>query len=161
MVLIWSIQSTYLIDQISSTRSRLDVDIWTKIRRDILPQILRRPCLRFCPDADIGTTYIVYTIISPCLTRLVYLVNSAASHFDRRDTIRRTWGFENRFADVPIRTVFLLGRVPEDFRKRKKKDSETDRQTARKKSRRSVRKLRWKKKERKEGRKEGKKVERK
>jgi len=47
--------------------------------------------------------------------RLVYLVKSAASHFDRRETIRRTWGFENRFADVAIRTVFLLGRVPEDF----------------------------------------------
>ena len=45
----------------------------------------------------------------------MYLVKSAASHFDRRETIRRTWGFENRFADVAIRTVFLLGRVPEDF----------------------------------------------
>lgn len=47
--------------------------------------------------------------------RLVYLVKSAAAHFDRRDTIRRTWGFENRFADVPVRTVFLLGRIPEDL----------------------------------------------
>ena len=42
--------------------------------------------------------------------RIIYLVKSAAGNFDRRNVIRNTWGFEKRFADVPIRTVFLLGK---------------------------------------------------
>ena len=41
--------------------------------------------------------------------RVVYIVKSAATHFERRKTIRKTWGFERRFADVPVRTVFLVG----------------------------------------------------
>jgi hypothetical protein len=44
--------------------------------------------------------------------RLVYIVKSAVSHFDRRLAIRNSWGFEKRFSDVPIRTVFLLGIDP-------------------------------------------------
>lgn len=47
--------------------------------------------------------------------RVVYLVKSAASHQDRRNAIRKSWGFEKRFADVEIRTVFLLGQVPDDL----------------------------------------------
>jgi beta-1,3-galactosyltransferase / beta-1,3-N-acetylglucosaminyltransferase len=41
--------------------------------------------------------------------RVIYLVKSAAVNVERRNVIRQTWGFEKRFADVPIRTVFLLG----------------------------------------------------
>lgn len=41
--------------------------------------------------------------------RLVYVVKSAIQNFDRRKAIRQTWGYENRFSDVPIRTVFVLG----------------------------------------------------
>ncbi|EFA03672.1 Beta-1,3-galactosyltransferase brn-like Protein [Tribolium castaneum] len=41
--------------------------------------------------------------------RLVFLVKSAPEHFDRRLAIRSSWGFEHRFSDVEIRTVFLLG----------------------------------------------------
>ena len=41
--------------------------------------------------------------------RVVYVVKSALDHFARREAIRKTWGFEKRFSDVPIRTVFLLG----------------------------------------------------
>jgi hypothetical protein len=46
--------------------------------------------------------------------RLVYIVKSAINNFDRRLAIRSSWGFEKRFSDVPIRTVFLLGIEPED-----------------------------------------------
>ncbi|XP_050070143.1 beta-1,3-galactosyltransferase brn [Anopheles maculipalpis] len=42
--------------------------------------------------------------------RLVFIVKSAMEHFDRRATIRKTWGYERRFSDVKIRTVFVLGR---------------------------------------------------
>lgn len=42
--------------------------------------------------------------------RLVFVVKSAIEHFDRRATIRKTWGYERRFSDVKIRTVFVLGR---------------------------------------------------
>ncbi|KAK7793655.1 hypothetical protein R5R35_006139 [Gryllus longicercus] len=42
--------------------------------------------------------------------RLVYIVKSATNHFDRRRAIRNTWGYEKRFSDVPIRTVFILGK---------------------------------------------------
>ena len=41
--------------------------------------------------------------------RIVYIVKSAIANVENRKAIRRTWGFENRFADVEIRTVFLLG----------------------------------------------------
>lgn len=44
--------------------------------------------------------------------RVVFIVKSAIDHFDNRRAIRRTWGFERRFSDVNIRTVFLLGRLP-------------------------------------------------
>ncbi len=43
--------------------------------------------------------------------RLVIIVKSAAANFDKRATIRDTWGYEKRFSDVPIRTVFLVGDV--------------------------------------------------
>lgn len=64
-----------------------------------------------------------YTFISSCNKkcrqseyvrelRLLYIVKSAIHHFDRRLAIRNSWGFEKRFSDVPIRTVFLLGINP-------------------------------------------------
>jgi len=46
--------------------------------------------------------------------RLVFLVKSAIEHRDRRDAIRKTWGYERRFSDVSIRTVFLVGHSPYD-----------------------------------------------
>uniref|UniRef100_A0A8D8J3U7 Hexosyltransferase n=4 Tax=Culex pipiens TaxID=7175 RepID=A0A8D8J3U7_CULPI len=42
--------------------------------------------------------------------RLVFIVKSAMEHFDRRVAIRKSWGWEKRFSDVKIRTVFVLGR---------------------------------------------------
>jgi hypothetical protein len=64
-----------------------------------------------------------YTYISDCNLkckdgtdfadlRLVYIVKSAMSHFSSREAIRKSWGFEKRFSDVPIRTVFLVGVNP-------------------------------------------------
>jgi len=47
--------------------------------------------------------------------RVVYLVKSALKHVERRNAIRQSWGFEKRFADVEIRTVFLLGQAPDDL----------------------------------------------
>jgi len=41
--------------------------------------------------------------------RAVYLVKSALSNVKNRNAIRKTWGYEKRFADVQLRTVFLLG----------------------------------------------------
>lgn len=41
--------------------------------------------------------------------RLVYIVKSAMNHFKQRSIIRQTWGYEKRFSDVVIKTVFLLG----------------------------------------------------
>ena len=48
--------------------------------------------------------------------RVTFLVKSAVSHKDRRDVIRKTWGFQRRFSDVPMRTVFLLGHAPDDVK---------------------------------------------
>uniref|UniRef100_A0A2P2I6P5 Hexosyltransferase n=1 Tax=Hirondellea gigas TaxID=1518452 RepID=A0A2P2I6P5_9CRUS len=44
--------------------------------------------------------------------RLVYIVKSALPNFYKRDMIRQSWGFEQRFSDVTIRTVFLVGSMP-------------------------------------------------
>ncbi|XP_050497694.1 beta-1,3-galactosyltransferase brn [Diabrotica virgifera virgifera] len=41
--------------------------------------------------------------------RLVYIIKSAPEHFDRRIGIRNSWGYERRFSDAEIRTVFLVG----------------------------------------------------
>lgn len=41
--------------------------------------------------------------------RLIILVKSNPSNFERRAVIRETWGYPKRFSDVPIKTVFLLG----------------------------------------------------
>ncbi|CAG9825051.1 unnamed protein product [Phaedon cochleariae] len=41
--------------------------------------------------------------------RLVYLIKSSPENFDRRNAIRSSWGYERRFSDVEIRTVFLVG----------------------------------------------------
>ena len=48
--------------------------------------------------------------------RIVYIVKSAISHFENRNAIRKTWGYEKRFSDVQIRTVFLLGSTDETQR---------------------------------------------
>lgn len=40
---------------------------------------------------------------------LIIVVKSKNSNFDRRNAIRNSWGFERRFSDVLIRTVFSLG----------------------------------------------------
>ncbi|XP_017045999.1 beta-1,3-galactosyltransferase brn [Drosophila ficusphila] len=41
--------------------------------------------------------------------RLTLLIKSAVSNVQRREAIRRTWGYEGRFSDVHLRRVFLLG----------------------------------------------------
>jgi hypothetical protein len=46
--------------------------------------------------------------------RLVFVIKSALSHRRHRDTIRRTWGFEERFSDVQIRRVFVIGSCDSD-----------------------------------------------
>ncbi|KAK9307558.1 hypothetical protein QLX08_002171 [Tetragonisca angustula] len=46
--------------------------------------------------------------------RLVYVVKSSIENFERRSAIRNSWGFEKRFFDVPLRTIFMLGVHPYD-----------------------------------------------
>ncbi|TMW44107.1 hypothetical protein DOY81_010813 [Sarcophaga bullata] len=43
------------------------------------------------------------------LPQLTLLIKSALPNGKRREAIRRTWGYEQRFSDVHIRRVFLLG----------------------------------------------------
>ncbi|XP_014475274.1 PREDICTED: beta-1,3-galactosyltransferase brn [Dinoponera quadriceps] len=45
---------------------------------------------------------------------VVYVVKTALEHFERRAAIRKTWGYEKRFFDVPLRTIFLVGTHPDD-----------------------------------------------
>ena len=56
--------------------------------------------------------------------RLIYLVKSSMDHFEKRQAIRETWGYERRFSDVEIRTVFLLGSRPGDVDLQAKIESE-------------------------------------
>lgn len=51
--------------------------------------------------------------------RLVYIVKSAMNNFKRRLAIRQSWGYESRFSDVPIKTVFLLGIGNDDILQQK------------------------------------------
>lgn len=43
--------------------------------------------------------------------RLVYIIKSAPDNFHLRAAVRLTWGYEKRFSDVEIRTVFLIGKT--------------------------------------------------
>lgn len=43
------------------------------------------------------------------MPHLLIIVKSKNDHFERRNAIRNSWGFEKRFSDVLIRTVFSLG----------------------------------------------------
>ena len=43
------------------------------------------------------------------MPHLLIIVKSKNEHFERRNAIRNSWGFEKRFSDVLIRTVFSLG----------------------------------------------------
>lgn len=46
--------------------------------------------------------------------RIVILVKSSPNHFNRRIAIRSSWGYEHRFSDVEVRTLFLLGLIPDE-----------------------------------------------
>lgn len=46
---------------------------------------------------------------SALVPQLLIVVKSKINHFERRIAIRNSWGFEKRFSDVLIRTVFSLG----------------------------------------------------
>lgn len=41
--------------------------------------------------------------------KLVLIIKSAIDHVDRRAAIRESWGHENRFSDVTIKRLFILG----------------------------------------------------
>ena len=41
---------------------------------------------------------------------LLIVVKSALNNFEARNAIRKSWGFENRFSDVIIKRVFILGK---------------------------------------------------
>lgn len=43
--------------------------------------------------------------------RLVLIIKSAPDNFHLRSAIRITWGYEKRFSDVEVRTVFLIGKT--------------------------------------------------
>lgn len=49
-------------------------------------------------------------VFPPDPITLLIVVKSAACNYQLRAAIRQTWGFEKRFSDVNIRTVFMLGR---------------------------------------------------
>nr|CAG4651878.1 EOG090X07IA [Triops cancriformis] len=44
--------------------------------------------------------------------RILFVVKSAISHTHRRLAIRNSWGFQDRFSDVPTQRVFLIGNRP-------------------------------------------------
>lgn len=58
-------------------------------------------CRHKCRQADDDDTLVV--------PRIVFIIKSAMGHSDRRNAIRKSWGFEKRFSDVLIRTIFTLG----------------------------------------------------
>lgn len=78
--------------------------------------------LRMAERADLQPINVYnFTFLSDCrqkcrddddnviVPRLVFIVKSAMQNVHRRNAIRQSWGFEKRFSDVAIRTVFNLG----------------------------------------------------
>ncbi len=46
---------------------------------------------------------------------LLLIIKSAVNHYNRRAAIRDTWGYENRFSDVVLKRVFVLGVTDENY----------------------------------------------
>lgn len=46
--------------------------------------------------------------------KLVFIIKSALKNFKRRNAIRNSWGFEKRFSDVLMKTIFVLG-IPDQL----------------------------------------------
>lgn len=46
---------------------------------------------------------------SPIMPKITFIVKSAMPNFEHRLAIRQTWGYEQRFSDIIIRTVFMVG----------------------------------------------------
>lgn len=78
--------------------------------------------LRMAERPDVPPTNVYnFTFLSDCrqkcrdeddnviIPRLVFIVKSAIQNVHQRNAIRQSWGFEKRFSDVIIRTVFNLG----------------------------------------------------
>lgn len=67
-------------------------------------------------DCDIINSYnYTFTINNgKCATatpiRLVMIVKSAVNNYNRRMAIRNSWGHEERFSDVPLKRLFILGK---------------------------------------------------
>ncbi|KAL5286829.1 B3GALT1.2 family protein [Megaselia abdita] len=62
----------------------------------------------------------------PIVPKITIVVKSAMKHFERRSAIRQSWGFERRFSDVKIRTVFVLGVSSDNENLQKHIDNEDD-----------------------------------
>nr|CAG4640915.1 EOG090X07IA [Eulimnadia texana] len=60
------------------------------------------------------------------ILRFAYVIKSAMNHFERRQAIRDTWGYEQRFSDVPLRRVFVLGISDSNSELQHKIDEESD-----------------------------------
>ena len=57
--------------------------------------------------------------------KILFVIKSAVTNLERRMAIRQTWGFERRFPNAPIRTVFLLGVSQEDGVKKSINDEDS------------------------------------
>ncbi|XP_014247810.1 beta-1,3-galactosyltransferase brn [Cimex lectularius] len=92
---------------------------------------IRSSCLRgIKPDIEPFNTYKYYfkyfaslKCLSESKIKLAIIVKSAIGNFDRRQGIRRSWGFGNRYSDVEMRTVFILG-MGDDKELQKRVDKE-------------------------------------
>lgn len=45
---------------------------------------------------------------------ILYVIKSALANEDKRNAIRKSWGWENRFSDVNVKRIFMLG-IPKDL----------------------------------------------
>lgn len=46
---------------------------------------------------------------------ILYVIKSALANEDKRNAIRKSWGWENRFSDVNIKRIFMLGISRDSF----------------------------------------------
>lgn len=57
---------------------------------------------------------------------ILFVIKSALANEDKRNAIRKSWGWENRFSDVNIKRIFMLG-MPRDSFTQDKIDEESAR----------------------------------
>lgn len=113
----------FLIDYFGILTHMFELDYYRLFNYPLQGDILKYSHrIRFHQEVDVKPINLYnYTFLEKCLhkciedggspvsPKITFIVKSAMPNFEQRHAIRQSWGYEQRFSDVIVRTVFMLG----------------------------------------------------